>query len=135
MFDFSALWLRIVWILVLCILAAALTLLLAKKLKWKYRLLIIAGLVLLFALCSINTVKGLSDPQITSFEATFEESYRVSGINPFELQYCFADGEQKHFVDLDSLSKRKLYNEPLVVGETYTVYYEKQTNLIVAIRK
>ena len=133
MFNFSALWLRIVWIALLCILVIIFILVLGKKFRIIYRILIITGIILIFGLCSRSTIKGLSNPQIVSFEATFEKSYRANGVNPFEFQYCFDSGDRKYFVDLDSFSKRILYNKPLLVGKTYTIYYEKQTNLIIAI--
>ncbi len=51
------------------------------------------------------------------------------------MEYCFVSENEKVYLDLDSISKNIIFDEEFVKGQEYTISYEAESNLIVAITK
>ncbi len=73
------------------------------------------------------------NPRVLSFEGKLTEQYRDSRVAPplpTTCAYVFNTGEKKkRTVYLDSFTRNK-YDEEIVVGREYTVYYEQRTKII-----
>lgn len=78
------------------------------------------------------------NPRVLSFEGKLTEQYRDSRVAPplpTTCAYVFDTGEKKkRTVYLDSFTRNK-YDEEIVVGREYTVYYEQRTKIILSRRK
>ena len=130
---YSALWIRCAWLVIIGALAAALILLLGRKLKtWKK----VIALVMAFALIILgggSAFKALLYPKIETIAGCYDSDFRQSSLSPFETTYVFVCGDEKYFLESDPFSKRKIFDRAFIKGKAYTVSYEKNTNLIVAV--
>lgn len=80
----------------------------------------------------------LMNPRVLSFEGELTEQYRDSRVAPplpTTCAYVFDTGEKKkRTVYLDSFTRNK-YDEEIVVGREYTVYYEQRTKIILKLEE
>lgn len=78
------------------------------------------------------------NPRVLSFEGKLTEQYRDSRVAPplpTTCAYVFDMGEEKkRTVYLDSFTRNK-YDEEIVVGREYTVYYEQRTKIILKLEE
>lgn len=100
---------------------------------------VLAGVlcVLLAAALGIHYGYCLAKPDIQSFQGTFESEYRNSRVAPplpLTMEYTFrdTDGKAKVFY-MDVLSKKEICSSGFEAGETYTVFYEGRTNIILKV--
>lgn len=81
---------------------------------------------------------ALMNPRVLSFEGELTEQYRDSRVAPplpTTCAYVFDTGEKKkRTVYLDSFTRNK-YDEEIVVGREYTVYYEQRTKIILKLEE
>ena len=81
---------------------------------------------------------ALMNLHVLSFEGELTRQYRDSRVAPplpTTYAYVFDTGEKKkRTVYLDSFTRNK-YDEEIVVGREYTVYYEQGTKVILKLEE
>lgn len=136
MYHLTGLWIRFLWLLFLLVSGICIILFLGKEEIKKPIIRIAIAVVLSLSMIgfSFYMIKCIRNPNICTFNGIFEsESRTAAHINPLEWEYCFSCGTKKYYVDMDSLSKRQIFDDELIVGKMYTVSYEVEQNLIVSI--
>ena len=88
-------------------------------------------------LSSLEYVSSIKNPDIQVFEGTYSEGYRDSRVAPplpFTWKYRFVDTEGTNGnYYIDTFTKKEIFNEDLIKGERYRIYYEADTQIIVKI--
>lgn len=76
-------------------------------------------------------------PDVQSVNCTFLDESRNSRIAPplpFTMQYIVQDESgEKYRLYLDVISKKDIFPEDFCVGEQYVIYFESETDIIVAV--
>lgn len=102
---------------------------------------LLAGvLLILFALgLTIKYTTYLINPEVESYQGIFVEEYRDSRVAPplpYTMAYYFTDSEGEYSVFfLDVFSKKNIFNDSFQGGDTYIIYYETNTEIIVGVEK
>lgn len=135
MYNFSAIWIRIISLFLIFAVFIVVIFFLEKKITIKLKIIILSILVIISVLLMLPTIKALIEPELVAIEGSFCDEITIGGVNPFERRYSFQCNGEVVSVDLDPFSKRIIYNNEFIKGERYTVVYEKETNLIVYISK
>lgn len=137
MYNFVALWVRLIEIILLTLILTAIVLYFGRKKfkKWE-KIVSICMAVLLVILGGGSTIKSLVSPDIKTVVGTYESEIReATGLSPFQMEYCFVCENEKVYLDLDSISENIIFDGDFVKGQEYTISYETESNLIVAISK
>ena len=136
MYNFVALWVRLIEIILLMVILTAIVLFFGRKKfkKWE-KIVCICMAVLLLVLGGSYTLKSLASPDIKTITGTFDSELRVRGPSFFQWEYCFVSENEKVYLELDSISKNIIFNEEFTYGQEYTISYEAESNLIVAASK
>lgn len=92
--------------------------------------------VLAVCLSAIYLVR-IVNPSVSTYTGQFVETHRNSRVAPplpVTYEYIFWNGEgQKKAVYLDAFSKKKVYPCEFVKGQSYEVYFDDFSNVIVKI--
>lgn len=131
--NYSALWIRFAWLVIIGLLAVAIILLLGKNLKIRERIVALVLAIALIILGGGSTFKAMINPEVETIVGCYDSEFRQSSLSPFEIKYVFICGKEKFFLESDPFSRKKLFNREFVKGKEYIISYEKNTNLIVAI--
>ena len=141
--DYSVIWYRI-WATYLILFIVGIVLILIEK-PWKKPIkfvkLIPGLLAIIFALLfGIEAYSRIEKPDgFSTYTGAFIEEYHDARESPplgYMWSYCFWDGvDKKPIFHMDSLSKKHIFPEDFIEGETYTVYYDKSTEDILGIEK
>lgn len=137
MYNFVALWVRLIEIILLTVILTAIVLFFGRKKfkKWE-KIICICMAVLLLVLGGGYTFKSLVAPDVKTITGIFESEMRANQrVSLFEWQYCFVSKNEKVYLELDSISKNIIFDEEFVKGQEYTISYEAESNLIVAVSK
>lgn len=136
MFSFVALYVRLIEIFFLTAIATAIVLFFGRKhfKKWE-KIATICLAVFMLVLGGGFTFKSLVAPDIKTITGTFNSELSVRSPSFFTWEYCFVSENKKVYLELDSISKNIIFDEEFVKGQEYTVSYEKESNLIVAVSK
>ena len=135
MYNFVALWIRIIALIFLVSILLAIVLFFGRKKfkKWE-KIVAVCLALLLLLLGSGYTLKSLIAPDVKTVVGIYESEKRETiGLSPFQWEYCFVTENEKIYLDLDSISKNMMLDNEFVKGEEYTISYETTSNLIVAI--
>ena len=136
MYNFAALWVRLIGIVLVVVLGLAVILILGRKRLNRSEKIIITVLVLgLVLLGGSETAASLIKPEIKTVDVIFEKEGRSSQRIFLESEYCFAKREEKIYLELDVMSKNIIMDHELVEGEEYRVSYEAKSNLILSVSK
>ncbi|MGN0492664.1 MAG: hypothetical protein ACI4F7_03365 [Acutalibacteraceae bacterium] len=133
MFNFCALWIRLIFLAVIGLIGIFLVLFFGKKLKGWEKITAVVLAVALIALGGGSTLKALIKPKVKTVTGTYLCEYKTKSLNPFETDYCFECVEGNIYLETDPFSIKMIYSNPFIEGEQYTVSYEESTNLIVAV--
>lgn len=110
--------------------------------KKRHKLKMIIG-VYAIGLCIYSTafqyIPACINPKITVIEGEYDSSavlYRGCIIS-HKYSFYFYDNGGKHYKSfiLDAVNKRDIYPESFDKGETYKIYYEERTNIIVKVEE
>lgn len=137
MYNFVALWVRLIEIIFLTVIVTAIVLFFGRKQfkKWE-KIVTICLAVLMLVLGGGYTFKSLVAPDVKTITGIFESEMRANQrVSFFEWEYCFVSENEKVYVELDSISKNIMFDEEFIKGQEYIVSYEEESNLIVAIQK
>lgn len=136
MFNPIALLVRLIFLVLIAMSAVAIALFFGRKRlkKWEKTAVCIMAAILLL-LGGAGTLKSLISPELKTVEATFKSESRGIGLSPFQMEYCFESGGEKIYLDLDAISKNVVFKGEFVKNEKYTVTFEIDSNLIVAVSK
>lgn len=136
MHNFIALWVRLIEIILLTVTVTAIVLFFGRKQfkKWE-KIACICMAAVLLVLGGGYTFKSLVAPDVKTITGTFDSEQSVRGPSFFQWEYCFVSENEKVYLELDSISKNIIFDEEFVKGQEYTVSYEEESNLIVAISK
>ena len=135
MYSFIALWIRLISLIFLAVILTAIVLFFGRKKfkKWE-KIVSICMAVLLVILGGGSTIKSLVSPNIKTVVGTYQSEIReATGLSPFQIEYCFVCENEKIYLDLDAISGNIIFDGDLVKGQEYTISYETESNLIVAI--
>ena len=135
MYNFVALWVRLIEIILLTVILTAIVLFFGRKKfkKWE-KIVSICMAVLLVILGGGSTIKSLVSPNIKTVVGTYQSEIReATGLSPFQMEYCFVCENEKIYLDLDTISRNMIFDCDFVKGQKYTISYETESNLIVAI--
>ncbi len=133
MYNYSALWIRLVWLVIIGLIAVIIILLFGKSFKIRERIVALVLAIALIILGGSSTFKAIINPKVETIVGYYEGESKQKSLNPFEMNYIFICDDEKFFLELDPFSKKKIFNQDFEKGKEYTVYYEENTNLIVAI--
>ena len=137
MYNFVALWVRLIEIILLTVILTAIVLFFGRKKfkKWD-KIVCICMAVLLLVLGGGSTIKSLVLPDIKTVVGIYESEIReATGLSPFQKEYCFVCENEKTYLDLDAISGNIIFDGEFVKGQEYTISYEAESNLIVAVSK
>lgn len=136
MYHFIALWVRLIALLILAGVLTAVVLFLGRKkfTKWE-KILSVCLALLLVILGGGSTLKSLIRPEVNTIVGTYEGALSAKGPSPFQWEYCFLSENEKVYLDIDSISKNAIFKGDLIRGQEYTISYEEESHLIVAITK
>ncbi len=137
MYNFIALWIRLITLILLVGILTVVVLFFGRKKfkKWE-KIVSVCIAVLLVLLGGGSTLKSLVSPDIKTVVGTYDSEIREStGLSPFQMEYCFVNENEKIYLDLDAISKNIMFDDEFLKGEKYTIAYETESNLIVAISK
>ena len=134
MYNYVALWIRFITLIILAVVVTAIVLFLGRKKfkKWE-KILTVTMAAALVLLGGGSTLKSLTVPEIKTIVGIYESELSTSGLSPFQREYCFDYKNEKLYLDLDSISKNIMFDGEFVKGQEYTISYETDSNLIVAI--
>ena len=134
--NFIALWIRLIWLVIWCMLGIVVVFLVLKSYSKIVKGIVSSVIVIVFGVGCFEVLKSINSPDIKNFTGTYiDEIYTMSGMGPMMSQHCFeANGEEK-YVDIDVISERILSSEPLEEGAVYEIYYEASQDLIISIEK
>lgn len=131
--NYSCLWIRMIWIFIVCVIGMIVIFLIRDRMgkisKCACGILVIA--LLIFGVGS--GIYSMANPRVKSIVGEYQGSVRRNGMFPFEYEYCFVEKGKKHHIEMDAFSKRRIYPDELVVGNTYTINYEEKQNIILYI--
>ncbi len=134
MYNFSALWLRVVFLVVIALLLVFILLVFGKRFKLYERLITVAVAIALIILGGGFTLKSAINPKIKTVVGYYESEKRAAfSLSPFETEYTFVCGNKTYYLGLDPFSKSKIFSGEFAKGKEYTVSYEESSDLIVAI--
>ena len=137
MYNFIALWIRLISLIFLAVILTAIVLFFGRKKfkKWEKSVCICMA-VLLLVLGGGSTIKSLVLPNIKTVVGIYESEIReATGLSPFQMEYCFVCENEKTYLDLDAISGNIIFDGEFVKGQEYTISYEAESNLIVAVSK
>ena len=81
-------------------------------------------------------VRGKKGEHQKIFENAKKSGYvrvRVDGIIYDLSETIELEKQKKHYIEMDAFSKKRIYPDELVVGNTYTINYEEKQNIILYI--
>ena len=135
MYNFVAIWIRLISLILLAVALMVVVLLFGrKKFKKLEKIVAVCSAVLLVLLGGGSTLKSLMLPDIKTVVGTYDSKTReATGLSPFQLEYCFVCENEKIYLDLDAISGNIIFDGDFVKGEEYTISYETDSNLIVAV--
>lgn len=133
MYNYSALWLRLAWLVILGLILVFIMLFFRRNYKMWERIVAIVCAIALILLGAGSTLKATINPKVETIVGYYESEFKQRSLNPFEMKYVFICDDEKFFLELDPFSKKKIFNQGFVKGKEYTISYEENTNLIVAI--
>ena len=134
MYSFIALCIRLIWLIFLVVIVTAIVLFFGRKEFKKWEKIVSIGMaVLLVILGGGSTIKSLVSPDIKTVVGTYESKIRETGLSPFQMEYCFVCENEKIYLELDAISGNILFDGDFVKGQEYTISYETESSLIVAI--
>ena len=135
MYNFIALWIRLITIVLLAVAVTSIALFFGRKKfkKWE-KIISLCLAVLLVLLAGGSTLKSLVSPDIKTIVGTYDSEIREStGLSPLQMEYCFVSENEKIYLDLDAISRKIMFDNDFIKGEEYTISYETESNLIVEI--
>ena len=135
MYNFIALWIRLITIVLLAVAVTSIALFFGRKKfkKWE-KIISLCLAVLLVLLAGGSTLKSLVSPDIKTIVGTYDSEIREStGLSPLQMEYCFVSENEKIYLDLDAISRKIMSDNDFIKGEEYTISYETESNLIVEI--
>ena len=135
MYNFIALWIRLITIVLLAVAVTSIALFFGRKKfkKWE-KITSLCLAVLLVLLAGGSTLKSLVSPDIKTIVGTYDSEIREStGLSPLQMEYCFVSENEKIYLDLDAISRKIMFDNDFIKGEEYTISYETESNLIVEI--
>jgi len=136
MYNFVALWIRLIALILLSAVLTVIVLFLGRKsFKKREKIVSVCAAVLLVALGGGSTLKSLIAPEVKTIVGIYESELSTKGLSPFQFEYCFTVKNEKIYLDLDAISKNTILDGELSKGEKYTISYETESNLIVAISR
>ena len=143
MYNFDGLWFRFFCVggifIILGVIILILSLINLRRGISPKKSIITSIIAILFGIIySFIMIYHISQAVIVKTKGDFVESYsnyRKSFFVPANWDYVFnIDNCPKNQIyHLDTFSKRKIFNEDLQIGQTYYIYYEKNTKIIVKI--
>lgn len=133
MYNYSALWIRLAWLVIIGLIAVIIILLLGKNFKIRERIVALVLAITLIILGGSSTFRAIINPKVETIVGYYEGESKQKSLSPFEMNYIFICDDEKIFLELDPFSKNKIFNQDFVKGKEYIVAYEENTNLIVAI--
>lgn len=133
MYNYSALWLRLAWLVILGLILIFIMLFFGRNYKMWERIVAIVCAIALIILGGGSTLKATINPKVKTIVGYYESEFKQRSLSPFEMKYVFICNDEKFFLELDPFSKKKIFNQEFVKGEEYIISYEENTNLIVAI--
>lgn len=132
MYSFAGIWIEIIGLLVLGIIGSIIILFFCKETRKIIRYILVICMIIIFGFNIFKSVKALINPQIETVTAIYCGFQNKRGTT--NTQYCFRKGDQKLYLDMDIFMCRKINaNNKMVVGETYTIAYEKNEKVILLI--
>ncbi len=134
MYNYCALWIRAIWIVIFALLCVLVILVSGKKLKQREKIILSILALCFIVLSGITTIKGLIKPEVGTIFCYYDGPHQKSSASPFGRQYCFINGREKILLDIDPFSKSKIFRQEFIKGKEYIISYEKNTNLIVAVQ-
>lgn len=137
MFNFVALWVRLITLILLAVVLTAIVLFFGRKKfkKWE-KIVSVCLAALLVLLGGGSTLKSLIAPDIKTAVGIYQSEMReATSLSPFQIEYCFDCENQKVYLDLDAISKSIIFAGDFVKGQEYTISYDVRSNLIVAVSK
>ena len=135
MYNFIALWIRLISLIFIAVILTAIVLFFGRKKfkKWE-KIVSICMAVILVILGGGSTIKSLVSPDIKTVVGTYQSEIReATGLSPFQFEYCFICENETIYLDLDAISGNIIFDGEFVKGQEYTISYEEESNLIVAI--
>ncbi len=136
MYNFIALWIRLITVVLLAVVLTAIVLFFGrKKFKKREKILSLCLAVLLVLLGGSSTLKSLVLPDVKTVVGTYKSELSVKGLSPFQFEYCFVCENEKIYLDLDAISGNIIFDGEFVEGKEYVISYEEESNLIVAIER
>lgn len=133
MYNYSALWLRLAWLVIIGLILIFIMLFFGRNYKMWERIVAIVCAIALIILGGGSTLKATINPKVKTIVGYYESEFKQRSLSPFEMKYVFICNDEKFFLELDPFSKKKIFNQEFVKGKEYAVSYEENTNLIVAI--
>lgn len=142
MFNYSGIAYRIFAVGLIIILFALLVLILPKFInlqKFNTKHIIVGIVILIFGIGYVAFFSyKLISPNIQKYEGIYIREYRNSTVAPplpFTTTYIFDDGSgnPKPGFHLDNFSKKSIFNRDFNKTQKYTIYYEKDTKIIVGV--
>lgn len=94
------------------------------------------GLIMIAISICLGLIYGsrIVFPDVSSYTGEFIDSHRNSRVAPITHEYVFWNGEgKKQVFYLDTLSKKEVFPHGFVSGQTYTVYFDEYTSVIVKV--
>ena len=136
MYNFVALWVRLIEIILLTVILTTIVLFLGRKKfqKWE-KIVCLCMAVFLLVLGGGSTLKSLVVPDVKTIVGTYNSELSVKGLSLFQFEYCFVCENETIYLDLDAISGNIIFDGDFVNEEEYTISYETESNLIVAITK
>ncbi len=134
MYNFVALWVRLIEIIFLTVILTAIVLFFGRKQfkKWE-KIVCLCMAVFLLVFGGGSTLKSIVAPDVKTIVGTYESELSVKGLSPFQIEYCFICQNEKIYLDLDAISGNIIFDGDFVKRQEYTISYETESNLIVAI--
>ena len=137
MYNFIALWIRLITIVLLAVAVTSTALFFGRKKfkKWE-KIISLCLAVLLVLLAGGSTLKSLVSPDIKTIVGTYDSEIREStGSSPLQMEYCFVSENEKIYLDLDAISRKIMFDNDFIKGEEYTISYETESNQLLKFLK
>lgn len=134
MYNFIGLWIRLITLILLAVVLTVIVLFFGrKKFKKCEKVVSVCLAVFLVLLGGGYTLKSLVSPDIKTIVGKYDSEMRVTGLSPFQMEYCFVSENEKFYLDLDAISGNIIWDEEFIKGKEYIISFETESNLIVAI--
>ena len=139
MYNFSGVYFRIWGVCAIIVLIGIICILITKLwLGFNFKKCAFGMFAVLFGLImSLVYIKGVVCQDVCSYTGVFVQTTRNSRVAPplpVTREYVFYNGEgKKQEFYLDAFSKKEVFPYDFKVGETYTVYFEKFSSVIVKV--